>query len=275
MTPLSLMVHLAFDEPNDARLKVAGDLAEQFHSRVIGVAAGDILSTLYFGDGAYAADLAEQERTRINDRMVAVEREFRAALGERVKVLEWRSALTFPSSFILGQTRAADLIVSGSQAGGDARYPVARLDAGELVLRAGRPVLLVPPDASGLKLKNAMIAWKDTREARRAVSDALPLLRQANEVFIVQLLDPDEDQAAAKLAVDDLAEWLALHEIIALSKVSVATAVQNPLGVIATDIGADLIVAGAYGHSRLREWVWGGATRDLLTRTRCCALIAH
>jgi nucleotide-binding universal stress UspA family protein len=268
------MVHLELDAPNDARLRVAGDLAERFGSRVIGIAAGEAVPGLYFAEGAHAADLLEEQRATIKARMAGADRDFRSAVSPRAKTLEWRSKLGMPGSFVARQARAADLIVVGTTAPGGID-PAIRLDPGELVLQAGRPILVVPDGVAGLRAKTILVAWKDTREARRAVQDALPLLKQAEEVCVVQILEPDDNKSSAKIALDDVIAWLWLHDVQATAAVPVASAKSDPLGSLAAEMNADLIVAGAYGHSRLREWVWGGMTRDLLTSTRCCSLLSH
>ncbi|MBX9829792.1 MAG: universal stress protein [Xanthobacteraceae bacterium] len=270
----SLMVHLELDAANEARLRVAGDLAERFGSRIIGIAAGDAVPGLYFAEGAYAADLIEQQRAAIKARMAETDRAFRSAVGPRAKALEWRARLGGPGDFVARQARAADLIIVGAAVPGGVD-PALRLDTGELVLQAGRPILVVPEGVSGLRAKSILIAWKDTREARRAVQDALPLLKQAEEICVVQVLERDDDKAGAQAVLDDVIAWLAVHDVQATAAVPAASAKSDPLGSLAADMNADLIVAGAYGHSRLREWVWGGMTRDLLTSTRCCSLLSH
>ena len=91
-----------------------------------------------------------------------------------------------------------------------------------------------------------MIAWKDTREARRAVNDALPLLHKAREVIVVELLDEGADKTAAKARVDDVAHWLVRREISASAITTKAlVGVTDQLIVLAQDEGAGIIVAGA------------------------------
>jgi len=271
----SLLVYADPAASNDACFRVAGDLAARFQARAIGVSAGDITSGLYFSEGAYAADLLEQERTALQARMADAERAFRQALDGRAKALEWRSALDLPAAFVARQGRAADLIVVGSHPDGDMLDPMVRLNPGELLLRAGRPVLVVPSDCNGLKAKNILVGWKDTREARRAIRDALPLLKLADEVHVVQVLETADDKSEVRSALDDVTAWLLVHGIKAAAMTPAATGKKGQLDAIAAERGSDLIVAGGYGHTRLREWIWGGMTLDLLTRTKCCSLLSH
>jgi nucleotide-binding universal stress UspA family protein len=273
MSYSTLMVHLDLDRPNDARLHLAGELAERFDARVIGIAAADV-QPVYFMDGAAAQDLLEKERNRLKSRIADCETQFRRHFKARSNNIEWRGALEFPAEFVARNGRAADLIIVGGQPG--PADTTCQVDAGDLALRAGRPVLVVPSDAEFLKLDCVLVAWKDTREARRAVVDALPLLHKAREVLVVELLQPGEDQVAAKARVDDVAHWLVRRGISASSIATKALiGVTGRLTILAQDEGAGIIVAGAYGHARLQEWVFGGVTRDLLHQQKCCVLLSH
>ena len=273
MSYSTLMVHLDIDRSNDARLQIAGELAERFDARIIGIAAADT-QPLYYMEGAVAQDVLEQDRARLKSQIADCEAQFRRVLKARADKLEWRSALDWPNDFVARNARAADLIITG---GGTGSADTSRqINSGDLVLRAGRPVLVVPPQADWLKLKSVVVAWKDTREARRAVNDALPLLHKAQQVIVVELLETGADQAAAKARVDDVAHWLVRRGISASAIATKALiGVTGRLDILAQDEGAGIIVAGAYGHSRFQEWVFGGVTRDLLTQQKCCALLSH
>ena len=113
------------------------------------------------------------------------------------------------------------------------------------------------------------------REARRAVADALPMLQRAHHVQLVEIADAkDKDEASARR--DDVAAWLARHKI----RASVTVALFNPddpdqLGAIATELGATLVVAGAYGHSRLQQWMMGGVARNLRAGAQRCSLVSQ
>jgi nucleotide-binding universal stress UspA family protein len=274
MSYSTLMVQLDLDRSNDARLQAAAKLAERFDSRIIGVAAGDIQAALYFMEGAAAADLLEKERARLKSQLSDCEAQFRRAMKFRADNIEWRSALDWPTDFVASNARAADLIITGGHTGRD--DAAREVSSGDLVLRAGRPVLVVPSEMDWLKLDSIVVAWKETREARRAVNDALPLLHKAREVIVVELLEDGADQAAAKARVDDVAHWLVRREISASAIATKALiGVTGRLTILAQDEGAGIVVAGAYGHTRFQEWVFGGVTRDLLRQQKCCALLSH
>jgi nucleotide-binding universal stress UspA family protein len=273
MSYSTLMVHMDLDRSNDARLRIAGELAERFDARVIGTAAAEV-QPLYYMEGAAAQNFLEDERIRLKGKIADCETQFRKYFKARASNIEWRGALGFPGECVARDARAADLIIVGGQ-GGQADT-TCQIEPGDLVLRAGRPVLVVPADMDFLKLNCVVVAWKETREARRAVADALPLLHKARQVLVVELLESGEDQTAAQARVDDVARWLVRRGISASSIATKAlVGVTSRLTILAQDEGAGVIVAGAYGHPRLREWAFGGVTRDLLHQQKCCALLSH
>ena len=121
--------------------------------------------------------------------------------------------------------------------------------------------------------RNVVIAWTDTRECRRAVMDALPMLHGADRVTLVEA---SNDPVGARDGIDDLSGWLDRHGLGADRIVSrIRGSGAQTVAAIATQVEADLVVAGAYGHSRIREWAFGGVTRDPLLHERRCTLLSH
>ena len=279
MSYATLMVHLDLDQKNDARLRVVGDLAERFTARVIGVAAqAEILPVYYMADGypaGFGAEEMEDNLAAIRKRVEQAEERFRTALRGRAKQLEWRSSIEDAVPYIADQCRAADLLVIGKTASDETREPSAQINPSDLIGRTGRPLLIVPLHIQTLQAERILVGWKDTREARRAVFDALPLLKKSQHVIVCEI-DEDHNPAAAQRHVDDVVTWLANHGVSSAGKVEPlrgSPAIQ--LEALAKQEAADLIVAGAFGHSRLREWILGGVTRDLLGQSSCCQLLAH
>jgi nucleotide-binding universal stress UspA family protein len=120
-----------------------------------------------------------------------------------------------------------------------------------------------------------VVAWKDTRESQRAVLDALPLLKVAAHITVVEIA-PKDGLASARRRLEDLVAWLERHGVTAEPLAVAATGEDaDQLAHFVQEHEADLMVAGAYGHSRLREWVLGGVTHDLLMSAACCSLVSH
>jgi len=276
MSYATLMVHLDPAGKNEATLGVAAALAERYGAAAIGVAATDPQPAPYFY-GAFGDQVFEQDRARTQAELDGLGERFRAAMQGRASHLEWRSALAPPARYAAREARAADLLIVGATSGGLLADPMVQLDIPDLVMQAGRPVLVVPPEVPPLRFAGAVVAWKDTREARRAASDALPLLRQCASVTVAAIEeDGEEDLARCREGVDDVVAWLRRHGIAAqgLAMLSFGDP-AGQLDTIASEHGADVIVAGAYGHSRFSEWVFGGVTRRLLTRVPRCLLLSH
>jgi nucleotide-binding universal stress UspA family protein len=271
----TVMVGLALDRSNDACLRVAGDIAERFGARVIGVAASDLRPPMYFADGDFAQKLLDEEATAIQRRLSELETEFRASVEKRATAVEWRSARSLPVPYMLQQARAADILVIGARPE-TLVDPSAAPDPSDLVMQAGRPLIVVPPTAEWLDLRSVLVAWKDVREARRAVFDALPILAAATEVTIAEIPEQDGRHADALSHVGDVAAWLRGHGIAANTVVpEKAGSVSGQLENIAANVGAGAVIAGAYGHSRFREWVLSGVTRHLATESRRCAFLSR
>jgi hypothetical protein len=149
MTFSTLMVHLELEHSNDARLRIAGDLAEQFDAKLIGIAACDP-QPAYYADGAFAQGVIERERAEIRQRMAETEARFRSAMHQRARDIEWRFAMAQPADYVAGEARAADLVITGVNRDGLLLDPLRCLDPSDLVMHAGRPIFVVPPEAEYL-----------------------------------------------------------------------------------------------------------------------------
>ena len=271
-----LMAHLDLDEGGDGRVSLAAALAERFDAALIGVSAW-APSPAFGADGAVIESIPElPDLTVMEDLLKARGDRFRAIAGTAAKPAEWRSAIELPTEFVVREGRAADLLIVGGTRHPVLRDPYRCVDPGAVLLRAGRPILLVPPGVTSLTAKRIAVAWKDTREARRAITDALPLLHKAETVAIVEICEPGEE-SSVRPRLEDVRRFLARHGVGTASergKPIDATVTSSLLGLV-RDEAIDLIVAGGYGHTRLGEWIFGGVTRDLLTHSPVCCLLSH
>jgi nucleotide-binding universal stress UspA family protein len=268
----SLMVPVHLGGNAEGPIKLAASLADRFTSRLIGVAAAEIVVP-YYGDSISAADalLLQNAEQTAGEEVARAEALFRRTVGNS-SAIEWRSSLCEPRGFILSQSRAADLLVLGRQGVDDADQGRMAVAANDLVMDLGRPILLVPPQVESLSAKHVVVAWKDTREARRAVWDALPFLVRAELVSVASVGPEANEQGIA-----DVCCYLSEHHVAArpiLRGGDIASETHEIID-IAQHQGADLIVAGAYGHSRMREWLFGGMSRDLLDTAPLCCLMSH
>ena len=274
MTFSSIMVSMNVGTPNRGPLRVAACLAERFGASLLGIAGVQRMEDV---DCYATADMFEGDRARIDEGIAQAEAQFRSAVTGRCPNVSWRS-LDGTSSLgddVVKMACSVDLIVTGP----DHHFSTINASRGvvvsDLILGAGRPVLLVPADAEEPDLRHVVVAWKDTREARRATIDALPLLALADRVTIVEVAKVD-DLSAARLGLADVRGWLGRHGVA--SDIEILTSMEDDgaqLRAFARENEASVIVAGAYGHGRLREWYLGGVTRDLVVRPERCSLVSH
>ncbi len=278
MTSGTFIVHADRDPESLGRINLAWGLAVHFDARLIGLAAAmmDLPVVDPMGYAPIDAEVIASERDILeSDLKVAAEMFQRCADEHKLKG-EFRSNLEFPADLICRQARSADLLIIGRGEVEKSTGPQRVLDPGDVLMQAGRPVLVVPPNIDTLAFNHVVIAWKDTRECRRAVADALPFLKAARAVSIIALGSKDELDVS-NAAVADVVSFLACHgvtakgEAVVFGKSSPATEIIS----FAKTRDADLIVAGAYGHARLREWVFGGVTYELIKRSPVCCLLSH
>lgn len=276
MTYSTLMVCLQPGEANAGLLAVVGELAERFKASVVGLVARLPMQHMFSGNLVPEA-LIEQENATFQDQADALEAQFSEALKGRARDLEWRAKMAVGplSDYVAGETRCADLVIAQVDGGSVFTRPSIHLDVGDLVMKAGRPVLVVPAGADHLKLDRVVVAWKETAESRRAASDALPLLKAAGAVIVTSAAG-ETQSIATRSRLDDVVAWLGRHGVAAESVPADSSGDEaRALMQIALDRGADLIVAGAFSQSSLREWVFGGVTRDLLQRSERFTLLSH
>jgi len=267
------MVPVDADHPSADRLAFVGGLANTFGARVIGVTACDHSPSAYFEAGLVPQDPIEEDRGRLRKRMAIDGERFRKILSAQNVKSEWRSAIGWPVDFVAREARAADLIVSF---GRDSSEPVGWAGTGELVLKGGRPVLMVPDTLPSQFPGKVLVAWKDTREARRALHDALPILARSEAVKVVEVFEWKGERSDTEARLADVVSWLALHGVKGSgSAVEMKGDAESDIETIAGDFSADLVVAGGYGHTRLGEWIFGGMTRSLLDQKQRLVLFSH
>jgi nucleotide-binding universal stress UspA family protein len=258
----TILVNMDVDFYTPALLASAVKLAEQHQAVLIGLASCEAPSATLGIVGTMALeDWPSADRPQVEARLASLESEFLAAVPPTrrcgfVKLLEP------PTGALIRAARGADMVMLGGQTGSERSYS-RNVDASEVVLAAGRPVLIAANGTSQIPGHKILVGWKDTREARRAVSDALPFLKLATDVVIATI--DEGDGLAEKISLADLVAWLDRHGVKARGDVYPAKGgPAESLADLAKWLNADLVVTGAYGHSRLREWLLGGMTSDLI-----------
>ena len=191
---------------------------------------------------------------------------------------EWRSAAGYPSETTALHGRYVDLIVLGQSDPDDPQGALFRPLPEEVALAVGRPILIIPYAGSWREIgRRVLVGWDASREATRAINDAMPLLAGAASVTVLAIDPVDGPAGHGEVPGADIALHLARHGVNATieATVSAGIGVGNALLSRASDLEADLLVMGAYGHSRVRELLLGGATRTVLDSMTLPILMAH
>lgn len=273
----SILVHCDAGKASRARLELAFRLGAKHGAHVAALFALDAFAAPSVSQPAHDEIRAAQRRIRGELRAIAragYEEALRATGFERA---EWRETEADALGQVALHARYADLTIIGQQEDDSGSGVDKRLQA-DLPLAAGRPVLIVPYIQKEAQVgRRVVVAWNASREAARAVHDALPMLAGAQHVHVVTLGRAGPFNGHGEDPGADIALFLTRHGL----KVTVhrdPTAKGDYGGQLlsrAFDLSADLIVMGAWGHSRLQERLLGGVTRTLLESMTVPLLMAH
>ncbi len=280
MSEQTVVVCLNEVERTDQMLKVMKTLSKKFACHFIGLYVipavqvypnAGMQTTVQFYDGLqkYYLDNAKDVKAKF-EKMLAAEQ----LHGEWREI---KSISTVISPDVISHGMVADLVVVPQSRRDNEGDGLEETFAEEVVMGTGRPVLVIPAfgnfDGFG---KSVLVAWNGTREAARAVFDARYLMASADKVN-VSWLNPDKEELGMDLPGAELAAVLARHDVdVVVEAIPTGDlATGDALLSHAADVGADLLVMGAYGHSRLREFVFGGATRTILETMTVPVLMSH
>jgi nucleotide-binding universal stress UspA family protein len=275
----TILVHLNDSRRANRILGPALELARRYEAHLIGlhVFPGIVLNPPvampYGGSVVGSAVAGEREES---DKIRAV---FEEATRNQPLVPEWREIKATHAdlgALVLEHARTTDLIVAGQSDPDWDLAPV--LDFPErLAMGSGRPVLVVPHAGVFRTVgERVTVAWAGRRESARAVFDALPLLKEAQNVQILTVSHKDE-KTGDRAADTEIAAVLARHGVKVSTRRSdaITTGIADEILNRVADEGSDLIVMGAYGHSRLREFVFGGVTREITRHMTVPTLLSH
>lgn len=276
----TILVHLDHSDRSPVRAAMAARWSRSHESHLVGLVPTGLYDGVIPADAIatgmtdYIAESADYLRRRAE----GISREFReniAASGPMSYEVRLVDGVTVDAVVRYG--RASDLVVLGQGDDSNRRDTTVRALAEQVLMEVGRPVLIVPSAGvfEGMP-KNAVVAWDGSREAAMALQAALPALRRAARVTLVSLRHPRDEDSAQRLLVPDMIQFLLRHGVQAraesdATEIDIADALLSRV----SDLGADLLVMGGYSHSRLREWVLGGVTRQILSQMTVPVLMAH
>jgi len=279
-----ILVHLDNSSRSDVRLNVALELAARDGAHLAALCVTRLRSLAMLAGDASAYDMGvadeflRQGREHDEEAGRTIEKRFEEACRRRAVKGEFRRVEGVAAERVAKHARYADLVIVGQR---DPAHPAAfgESDIAEIaILESGRPVLVIPHSGEIRPIgRTVLVGWKSGREAARAVNDALPLLSGASSVTVLTI-DPDGGiSGAGKAPASDICAHLARHGVTATAAHALsADAHEGDLLLNrASELGADLLVAGGYGHSRARQLILGGATQSLLTSMPAPVLFSH
>jgi len=278
MSYRTIVVHADRAANAEARIALAAAIAAREEAHLVGAAMTGMPRSMlagrsYEGSGVFLADYLRRAEERVQ---LALE-QFKA-MADRlgVQTFEARSSNDDEYAGLCMQARYADLVVLGQAAADDDNEGSLLPDLPDYVLlNCGRPVLLVPRTGRFPTIgKRVMVAWNGSVEAAKAVTAALPLLRGAEQVTLAVLGNSADTLGESPGA--DIALYLARHGVnVEVLRRPEAADPGKAILSLAADFNVDLLVMGAYGHSRFREMMLGGATRTILATATLPVLMAH
>jgi nucleotide-binding universal stress UspA family protein len=280
-----VLVHLDRSSRSDMRLSVALELAARDGARLAALYATRLPSLAMFMGDASVYDMQmtdqilRQGREYEEEASRTVEKRFEEMCRKYSVEAEFRRVQGFASESVARHAHYADLVIVGQS---DPDHPAASGEANiaEIaLLESGRPVLVIPYFGEIRPIGHTvLVGWKSGRESARAVNDALPLLSRANSVTVLTI-DPEEEgiSGEGKAPASDICQHLARHGVTATPAHTLSAGVGEGDVLLnqVSDLGADLLVAGGYGHSRARELILGGVTRSLLATMTVPVLFSH
>lgn len=281
MSYKDLLVTLDAEPSARERIDLAVGIAERFSAHLVGLyplPMPQMPRHLGYYDPALLDPFFAGLREDVRRAAAGVREAFEDVAGRRGVSAEWRQITEGPDADPALHARYADLAILGQIDPDRSETGLIRPRPEQVALASGRPVLVVPYAGHFENVgRRVVIAWSGAREAARAVSDALPLLTSA-ELVTVLTIDPRQGpDGHGELPGADIALHLARHGVKAQTDRTVSAGL--PVGEVLlsriADLGADLLVMGAYGHSRAREVLLGGATRSVLRSMTVPVLMSH
>lgn len=262
-------------------LRVACEVAHEHEAHLIGIHVVPDVKPVATVEAYLAADFFEEQQRRFEKYGDKMHRLFNKEASKYSLMTDWlqvRADNQILADEVIANSGQADLVVIGQTETSSTALDPEPAFADRLIMAAGRPVLVVPSSGEFKTVGNrVMVGWKGTREAVRAVHDALPILIKAEKVTLITIDTQDASSSEEISSAHQMVEMLRRHGVNAEQHVLVVSDIPAEEALLseATAFGADLIVIGAYGHSRLRELLLGGVTRFLLNHMTVPVLMSH
>lgn len=274
MTVRNILVQVDHDARNSVRIALAVNLAERHGAHLVGLFAfAGLPSNFPYGEGLVPPEVLQRHEEAAYESSGKLRSEFEHQVGGAGLSHEWRMEKEGTPPILATHARYADFVVVSQSLNGLSARGLAYDLAGDVVVASGSPTIVVPHAGTFDKaVKRVLIAWNGSRECSRAVRDAMPILRAVDEVTVFSV-NPDHDH----LPGAEIASHLARHGVKTNVRHTIASDIRVGAAILnaVSNHAADLLVMGAYGHARLREYILGGATRHILRHMTAPTLLSH
>ncbi|MFC4291016.1 universal stress protein [Sphingorhabdus arenilitoris] len=266
----NILVNAGIDDQMESRLQVALDFAHRFDAHLTFVQAQPYQSVMGI-DMFGGAHLIAEAMAASDSSMAEMRTKAEAKLAKEGVSWNWLEFIGQPAAVISDAARLCDLVIMSLGETGKSGQNSYRSLVGEVVFGTATPVLAVPAGVQSMQFDRAMVAYDGGAEAAAALKAAVPLLSIANDVRIAEI-----EEKESEFPITEASLYLSRHGInneieTAFTKGSI----EETLFDMASDWNADYLVMGAFGHSRLRETIFGGVTRYLMHETKIPLLLAH
>ncbi len=277
MTLKHILLHVDDSQACPIRIDAAVELARSQGAHLTGLYVSPQVTIPIYAEAQIGPEILQAQRDAAQTRTEIAETVFREKTDGSGLNVEWRNQEGELSRTLNLHARYTDLVITGQVDKQDPTCPDTRLPE-KVVLESGRPILVIPYIGASRPIgRRILVAWNGTREAVRALNDALPLMAQAETVEVVAVNPVSGEEGHGEIPCADICLHLARHGVSAEAHALRAEDVKvgDALLSWAADRSTDLIVMGAYGHSRFREMVLSGVSRHIFRHMTVPVLMSH
>jgi len=274
-----IAIYLNNDKACAQRIDVGLQLAKEHNATVVGVYPQDGVAGHYYDESIVPMEIRRMLLGRRDQSRESVQKLFMEKVEASGVKAEWRTPRGEADEALALHARYCDLLIMSKAEEVDSVAAIVPNLPESVVMAAGRPVLMIPGGHPVTSIgRRVLYCWDQRREAARAFTDAAPFMKRCEELIVLEV-DRDEDLFRDRdLRDSDMGDYctsLGFPKPKHMLRRSDGVGVGNIILNTASDAGSDLIVMGAYGHSRMRQWVMGGASRTLLSSMTVPVLLAH
>lgn len=274
MSLRTILLHsMSGDRHNDSRVDAALSMCIPDETHLVAVHTIPPVSVPTYMAAPLPPEIFDRYYAEAEEEAQAAQKALTGKAGAQGVALEWHVVRGYPREVLSAHARYVDIVVLGQPDPEHDEYGGTEGLLSDLAIGAGRPILAIPHAGHHVEFgKRILLPWNDSREATRAAHDALPLMQAAEKVTVL-VVNAEEDLASA----EEISAHLARHGVTVEAKtekvkgLDIGDAVLNAV----SDLSCDMLVMGAYGHSRLREYALGGVTRHIMGHMTVPTLFSH